>query len=100
MNHRSEKLKGTIMRNLLLLGTASLALLLGVASASAQSYQERPSSSPYAVINQQQSNPLSVLTEGRSAFVGEASEFTARSRNGSIRNAAPVTQDLNAFPAQ
>jgi hypothetical protein len=88
------------MRKLLLLGTASLALLLGVANAGAQSYQERPSSSPYAVINQQQANPLSVLTEGRSAFVGEATGFAARGRIGSIRNAAPVTQDLDAFPAQ
>jgi hypothetical protein len=88
------------MRNLLLLGTSSLALLLGVASAGAQSYQERPSSSPYALIGQQQANPLSALTEGRSAFVGEASGFTAQGRNGSIRNAAPVTQDLDAFPAR
>jgi hypothetical protein len=86
------------MRKFILLGTTSLFLALGAASADAQSVLNRPSSSPYAVLGQTEAAPA--LTEGRSAFTafsGERSSNLVQNGNGALKNAAPVSQQLDTF---
>ena len=91
------------MRNLLFAGVAGLALAFTAVSAEAQSFQTRPQSSPYAIANTLGFAPF--VTEGRSAFVGdEVTEALSNgffgNGNGAIKNAAPVTQQLDAYPAR
>jgi hypothetical protein len=79
------------MRNLILAGVAGAALALGAAGAHAASIQNRPESSPYALIQ-----PLTVAPaplEGRSAFVdefGAAPVVDAPVRGGPIKNNGQV----------
>ena len=84
------------MRRLILLGTAGLFLALGAVGADAQSVLNRPTSSPYAVLlNQPVGAPI--LTEGRSAFTGEGASNLVQNGNGALKNAAPVSQQLDTF---
>jgi hypothetical protein len=94
------------MRKFLLVGTAGLAFVFGAVGANAQSVRERPESSPYAL----QASDLgslkapgfgALLTEGRSAFVGEtAGSGYQNNGNGSIKNAAPISQQFDTFRAR
>jgi hypothetical protein len=95
------------MRNLLLAGTAGLVLALGIAGANAQSVLDRVESSPRALQSQDIGSLLrapnvgSFLTEGRSAYVGETGGFGPQNNgNGSIKNAAPITQQFDTFRAR
>jgi hypothetical protein len=95
------------MRKLLLAGTTGLVLALGIAGASAQSVLDRVESSPRALQAQDVGSLLRApnvgvfLTEGRSAYVGEAGRLGPQNNgNGSIKNAAPITQQLDTFPAR
>ena len=71
------------MRKLLLLGATGLVLALGAAGANAQSIQNRPEASPYAILNQQPapsnglSNGVLSLVEGRAAFTQDAAGNSA-----------------------
>jgi hypothetical protein len=83
------------MRKFILLGTTGLFLALGAVGANAQSVLNRPTSSPYAVLNQTVGVPT--LTEGRSAFTGERASNLVQNGNGALKNAAPVSQQLDTF---
>jgi hypothetical protein len=92
------------MRKLLLVGTAGLVLALGTAGASAQSVLDRVESSPRALQAQDIGSQLRapnvgvLLTEGRSAYVGETGGLGPQNNgNGSIKNAAPITQQFDTF---
>ncbi|WP_158814011.1 hypothetical protein [Methylocapsa sp. S129] len=86
------------MRKLILLGSTGLFLALGAVGAHAQSVLDRPTSSPYAVINQTAGAPaFTALTEGRSAFTGEGPSNLVQNGNGALKNAAPVSQQLDTF---
>jgi hypothetical protein len=67
------------MRNFFTLGTVGLLLTLGAASAEAQSLLNRPSASPYALLNQQTqpANGLAPIFEGRSAFTSQSAPDSA-----------------------
>jgi hypothetical protein len=67
------------MRNFITAGTLGLLLALGAASADAQSLLNRPSASPYAILNQQTqpANGLAPLFEGRSAYTGQSAPDSA-----------------------
>lgn len=86
------------MRKLLLAGTAGLALAFGVVDADAQSVLDRVQSSPRALQSQDAGSllaaPGSFLTEGRSAYIGDAAGgFGPQNNgNGAIKNAAPISQ--------
>jgi hypothetical protein len=87
----------------LLTGTAGLILAFGAFAAEAQSVLDRVESSPRALQSSDvgsllRPSPLgSILSEGRSAFVGGAGGFNAQNNgNGSIKNAAPISQDFDA----
>jgi len=92
------------MRKFLLVGTAGLILVLGIAHASAQSVLDRVESSPRALQSQDVGSLLrapntgAFLTEGRSAYVGDTGGVGPRNNgNGSIKNAAPITQQFDNF---
>jgi len=81
------------MRNLILAGAAGVALALGAVSAEAASIQNRPESSPYALIQPLTVAPAPAPFEGRSAFVDEfnaAPVVDAPVRGGPIKNNGPV----------
>ena len=72
------------MRKLLLLGTTGLFLAFGAVGANAQSIQNRPEASPFALLNQRQVQPsndplngMVSLFEGRAAFTQGAADNSA-----------------------
>jgi hypothetical protein len=82
------------MRRYVLLGAAALVLALGAVGADAQSLLNRPSASPYALVNPAPSAP--VLTEGRSVFI-ENTPNAAPNASGPLKTSGPVTQQLDTF---
>jgi hypothetical protein len=82
------------MRRYVLLAATGLVLAFGAASADAQSLLNRPSASPYALLNPAASAP--VLTEGRSVFIENAPN-AAPNASGPLKTSGPVTQQLDTF---
>jgi hypothetical protein len=82
------------MRNYLLLGATSLLLAFGAAGADAQSLLNRPSASPYALLNPAPGAP--VLIEGRSAFI-ENGPAGVSNAVGPLKNSGPAIPPTNAF---
>ena len=81
------------MRNLILTGVVGAALALGAVGAQAASIQNRPESSPYALIEPLTVAPAMAPFEGRSAFVDEfnaAPAVDAPVRGGPIKNNGQV----------
>ena len=75
------------MRKYMLLGATALLLAFGTAGADAQSLLNRPSASPYALLNAAPSTP--VLSEGRSAFVAIVPD-QATNAVGPLKNSGPL----------
>jgi hypothetical protein len=93
------------MRKLLFVGTTGLVLAFGAAGANAQSIRDRPESSPRALQSSDVGSLLrpavgSFLTEGRSAYVGAGNFGAPNAANGSIKNAAPISQEFDTPQAR
>jgi hypothetical protein len=80
------------MRKYVLLSATALLLAFGTAGADAQSLLNRPSASPYALLNEGPSAP--VLSEGRSAFVAIAPDH-APNAVGPLKHSGPLSPQLD-----
>jgi hypothetical protein len=79
------------MRKYMLLAATGLVLAFGAAAADAQSLLNRPSASPYALLNGGPSAP--VLSEGRSVFIENAPDQTPNAV-GPLKNSGPLTRQV------
>jgi hypothetical protein len=82
------------MRGYVLLGAVALALAFGAVGADAQSLLNRPSASPYALINP--APGAAVLTEGRSVFIENAPDAAPKAV-GPLKNSGPATPQPDTF---
>ena len=76
------------MRKYVLLAATGLVLAFGAAGENAQSLLNRPSASPYAVLDAAPRAP--VLSEGRAAFVAIAPDHAPKAV-GPLKNSGPVS---------
>jgi hypothetical protein len=86
--------KEQIMRKYMSMAAAGLLLAFSAAGADAQSLLNRPSASPYAVLNEAPNAP--VLSEGRAAFVAIAPDHALKAV-GPLKSSGPLSPQSDGF---